>query len=95
LLLQGRRGVAIGCFLAALAAHALLNSVGVILGEWLLNGLLAGPGPFGPGAIPLVVAAWLAALGAFLVAEGWAAVLFVYFLRLEERRPSWRVASGA
>jgi hypothetical protein len=95
LLFQGRLGVAIGCFVAALAAHALQNSVGVTLGEGLLDGLLAGPGPLGPGDIPLMLAGWLAAFGAFLVAEGWAAVLVVYFLRLEERRPVRSVAVGA
>jgi hypothetical protein len=42
-------------------------------------------GPFKPGAISSMLAGWLVALVAFIVAEGWAAVLLVRILRRRER----------
>jgi hypothetical protein len=81
---QRRRGLAVACFVAALAAHALLNSVGVQVTQVLGEALVEQFGPLQPGAIPSMLAGWLVALAAFVVAEGWAAVLLVWILRRRE-----------
>ena len=81
---QRRRGLAVACFVASLAAHALLNSVGVQVTQVLGEALVGLFGPLEPGAIPSMLAGWLVALAAFVVAEGWAAVLLVRILRRRE-----------
>jgi RsiW-degrading membrane proteinase PrsW (M82 family) len=86
LLVLRRRRLAVVCFVTALGAHVLVNSVGSPITEFLVKALAAGPGPLPP--VPLLLTFWLAGLGAFVVAEGWAAVLLVRFLRREERRPA-------
>ena len=78
---QRRRRLAVACFVAALAAHALLNSVGVQVTQVLGEALVELFGPLQPGAISSMLAGWLVALAAFVVAEGWAAVLLVRILR--------------
>jgi len=76
-----RRRMAAACFVAALAAHGLVNSVGVQVTMIVAEALIDAFGPFSIGAISSMLACWLVALAAFLVAEGWAAVLLVWILR--------------
>ncbi|TAK01592.1 MAG: PrsW family intramembrane metalloprotease [Chloroflexota bacterium] len=95
-LLGGRWRASLGWFAVALLAHALLNSVGVAIGERVF------PAVNGSASIAVdpaarlwaFVAAWVAAAAGFLVAEGWAAVLLVRRLRREGRAPDPATAAA-
>ena len=76
IVLLGRRrwAAAGGLFLAALIGHALVNSIGVRLGEGVL-GALGVTGVRLTGVLPTLGAVWLASFFSFLVAQGGAVLL--------------------
>jgi hypothetical protein len=82
-----RRRLALLCFVVALAAHGAGNAVGGPISTRLMELFLLGDGPIPSGVVPLLVAGWLSALGSFIVAEGWAALILVRILRREGHRP--------
>ncbi|HJP89371.1 MAG TPA: PrsW family glutamic-type intramembrane protease [Candidatus Limnocylindrales bacterium] len=89
-LLRGQRGSALGWFVAALACHALINSIGLTVGGWAFDtamGVLAGPSG---GTAALLVAGWLAAVAGFLIGQAWAAIV----LRRGTRRTSLPVRAS-
>ncbi|MCI0584692.1 MAG: PrsW family glutamic-type intramembrane protease [Chloroflexi bacterium] len=81
LLFLRRRRLAAACFVAALVAHAAANAVGGPISASIFEALVLGVGPIARGAVPALLAGWLAAAGAFIVSEGWAAVLLIRILR--------------
>lgn len=89
---QRRRRLAVTCLVAAFAAHALLNAVGPLITERVIETVVEALGGVpARGLAPLLVG-WLAGLGAFLVAEGWAAVLLIRILVSAGREPAARRA---
>ena len=84
LLLLGRRRLAVACILGALGGHAVSNAFAGPISGGVLESLLQGVGPIAGGAVPVMLAGWLASLCAFLITEGWAAVLLVRVLRRQQ-----------
>jgi RsiW-degrading membrane proteinase PrsW (M82 family) len=81
LLIQRRWRAGMVCLGAALLAHGVVNAIGVPITQFLIEVLVLGAGPIPRGVIPLLLGGWLAALGTFLVTEGWAAILLLRVLR--------------
>jgi hypothetical protein len=82
LLLVGRRRLALACLLAALGGHSVSNAVAGPIIAGVLDTVLQNVNQVTVEGVPLMLAGWLAGLSAFLVAEGWAALLLLRAVRM-------------